>query len=252
MSVLVKFDPAFTEDAVFLTIKTHEKHGDYLPVQSFNAQKDLLYEKGSDEKAFREFYENYFQKLGLGVMFENALLECVILKDSGARISVRRVFSRRHEGSELYVDGNSKTVLLSVRPERLAEPEVLKKFLYHELLRVSDMLDPAFEYSPRAPLEGVNDAENELIRERFSALWNRSIRLRLDRNVGSSKRIPEWTQKELIEMARDGIREKNNHGGGFICPLCGFPSFDRAPSMDSCRQCFEMGQVLGASFDGRK
>ena len=126
---------------------------------------------------------------------------------------------------------------------------------------VSDMLDPYFEYSPDAPLGGENDAEDDLIRERFAALWNVTIRSRLDNKVFSgSKRL---TQKQLIATARDERSARNFKDGGFICPLCGFPTFDRVvdwngaeklrvaeaiqadrpdwdPSMDSCRQCFDI------------
>src|SRR3989338_5612597 len=144
MTTAVRFEAAFIEDGVFLAIRSYEKRGDFLLVQSFNAQKDLLYEKVADETAFREFYESFFLQLGLNTIFENIISEYPLLTRQDARISVKRVFSRKHEGGELYVDGNLKTVVLNVQPDRLIEPEALQKFLRHELLRVTDMLDPVF------------------------------------------------------------------------------------------------------------
>ena len=48
MTTAVRFEAAFIEDGVFLAIRSYEKRGDFLLVQSFNAQKDLLYEKVAD------------------------------------------------------------------------------------------------------------------------------------------------------------------------------------------------------------
>lgn len=249
MEIPVKFEQAFLEDAVFLSIKSHEDRGDSALVRSFNTQKDLLYEKKADEKAFREFYENQFKRLGLGAVFESVLSEHAFFHDSRMRVFVRRVFNRKHEGGELYVDGGFKTVLLNIQAGRFLDPTWLKNFLRRELLRVSDMLDPGFDYSPQAPLGGVNDAENDLIREIFSALWNRYIHSRLDGPAFfESKR---FTQGQLIEMAKDERASNDLKEGRLICPLCGFPSFDKVDER-SCRQCFEMIQAQEVPHGGRR
>lgn len=264
MDALVKFESAFMEETVFLTLKELEKSGERSRLKSFNAQKDLLYEKKRDEKAFHGFYENHFETLGLKAIFEKVISEFPLLGNFHARVIVRGVFSRKHEGAELYVEGESKTVVFGIQTTRISCHDLLRAFLRHELLRVSDMLDPVFEYSPEAPLEGLNDVENNLIRERFSALWNRYIDSRLGGQSFSES--ARFTQKELIAMARDERFSKSHKDGGRVCSLCGFPSFDRVgdwtgegklrmieairadhpdwtPSMDSCRQCFEMHQA---------
>ena len=248
MDALVKFESAFIEEAVFLTLQALEKGGERSLPQSFNAQKDLLYEKKLDEKAFHGFYENHFETLGLKAVFVNVISEFPLLGNSHARVIVRGVFSRKHEGAELYVDGELRTVVLGVQTTRISCHDSLRAFLRHELLRVSDMLDPAFEYSPETLLGGVNDAENNLIRERFSELWNHAIAARLDRQNSDSK---PFTQKDLIALARDETSERGSKLGGFICPLCGFPSFDKVGDY-SCRQCFEMIQVQEVTTNGRR
>ncbi len=273
METPVRFESTFFEDAVFLSIKSLEERGDTTFVQRFNAEKDSFYEKKADEKAFQEFYENQFKRLDLGAAFESILSQHVFFNEPSLTFFVRRIFSRKHEGSELFVDGCAKTVVLNIQVERFMEPEYLTNFLKHEFLRVSDMLDPAFEYSPEAPLGGVNDSENNLIRERFSALWNRYIHSRL--NGGAFFEPGRFTQGRLISMARDERTSKGFKDGGLICSLCGFPSFDKIgdwsepkklrvaksiqedrpdwdPSMDSCRQCFEMIQARGVPRDGRR
>lgn len=248
MDALVKFESAFIEEAVFLTLQALEKSGERSLLQSFNAQKDLLYEKKLDEKAFHGFYENHFETLGLKAMFVNVISEFPLLGNSRARVIVRGVFSRKHEGAELYVDGELRTVVLGIQTTRILCHDSLRAFLRHELLRVSDMLDPVFEYSPEAPLGGVNDAENNIIRERFSELWNNTIVARLDRQNSNPKR---FTQKDLITLARDETVERGSKLGGFICPLCGFPSFNKVGGY-SCRQCFEMVQAQEVPNSGRR
>ncbi len=273
MKALIKFEPAFVESAVFWTVKLLQEGGDQLLAHSFNAEKDVLYERHGDEKDFSEFFKKNFEKLGLKASFESIFSEFHFLDDSHVTIFVRSVFSRKQEGAELYIEGESRTVVLEIQAERILYPGFLKTFLRHELLRVSDMLDPCFEYSPDAPLGGENDAEDDLIRERFAALWNDTIRSRLGNRVFSGSR--HLTQKQLIATARDERSARLSKDGCFLCPLCRFPCFDRIvdwsgaeklriaeaiqadrsdwnPLMDSCRQCFEMYQTQGVISHGRR
>lgn len=273
MKALIKFEQAFVEGAVFWIVKALQDGGDRLFARSFNTEKDFLYERHGDEKDFSGFFEKNFEKLGLKASFESIFSEFPLLDDSHVTIFVRSAFSRKQEGAELYVEGKSRTVVLGMQTERILYQGLLKTFLKHELLRVSDMLDPYFEYSPDAPLGGENDAENDLIRERFAALWNDYIHARLGDDVFPGFKL--FTQGQLIATARDERSARHSKDGCFLCPLCGFPSFDRVgdwsgaerlrvaeaiqadrsdwdPSMDSCRQCFEMYHAQGVISHGRR
>jgi len=264
VKALLKFEPAFVESAVFWRIKSLEASGDQADVQSLNADKDNLYEQPGGEKAFRQCFENSFERLGIKGFFEAVLSERPLLDRQDVTIFIRSAFNRKQEGAELYVDGETKTVLVGVQAESVRHLQPLRVFLRHEFLRVSDMLDPSFDYSPSVSLGGRNDAENHLIRERFAALWDDDIRIRLE--AVPPRRDKRLTQGQLIAMARDERVANNFKKGSFVCPLCGFGGFDRTldwsgarkshlatviqsdrpdwnSTMDCCRQCSDMYQA---------
>lgn len=235
------------EDWVFLAVRRMERSGGSASVDSFNARREILYEKKADESAFREFYAAASRQMGLEVAFKRVISEYPDLTRRGVRFVVKRAYRGKDEGAELYVEAEGKTLLLSIRTERASEPPALENFLRHELLRASDMLDPAFEYSPGAPLGGSSAVEDELIREQFAASWNESISSRLGPGRDLSAREARRTQTEFLAEAKKEVQERNRGGGGFVCPSCGFQSFDRGPSSGSCRQCSEMAQARGGS-----
>jgi hypothetical protein len=169
---------------------------------------------------------------------------------------VRRAPTQKDEGSELYVRSNAKTVLVNIQTHRLFDADHVEKFLRHELMRISDMLDPAFQYSKDAPLGGSSELEDNLIRDRFRILWDLSISLRLlKRGFGVlvplerqrqfyERAFSKWpasvraktfheilnqkshTQSDLLELARDQKLAVPLGLGGLLCPLCHFTSFD--------------------------
>ncbi|MCG3177158.1 MAG: hypothetical protein MOGMAGMI_02126 [Candidatus Omnitrophica bacterium] len=267
MRIPVGFEPSLLEEAVFLFTRQQEREGSIDRPGSLDNLREVLYEKGEDEAGFRRFYQERFEGLGLGEMFRKILSQHPCLDRPDLSVCVRRVFSRKHEGSELYVDGPTKTAVIRLRADSFLEPDRLAVFLRREVLRISDMLDPCFEYSPEAQLGGAHDVSNDLIRERFSVLWDRYIDARLDgAPLSASARLK---QIDLIQMAKDQILAKSAGGTGRVCGLCGFSDYDRIedwdqpdgleiirsilqdhpdwrPEMKCCRQCFEMYQARGA------
>jgi hypothetical protein len=216
----VDFQREFVEEAVFLKIKMLEDTGqDPVLVKDFHRQREAIYENGGDDCAFAVFYGDFFKKLGWKAGFEGLLAEFPLLDAPGMTVFFRRVFNRRDEGSELYVEGNKKTALFGLQISRLKDHDLLSVFLRHEFLRVSDMLDPLFEYSSCPVLGGQTPAEDDAIRERFAKLWDASISARVgyegfqipasesgDARLTFFQKIKnqvQFTQKELLEMAKN-------------------------------------------------
>lgn len=280
MKYALKFEPAFVEDAVFLAIRSLEASGEKTVTGLFHSEKNRIYEERKEEGAFQELHENFFLRLGLHSAFKDLLREFPFLDDPKLMVFIRRAYGRREEGSELYLEGDSKTVLLSLQTKRVLERFFLEAFVRHELLRVSDMLDPLFQYSPNAVLGGASEAEENLIRDRFRFLWDLYIDLRVGKEgfetiIEKKKTGPEmarlfekvhdrnrWTQEELLKLARSEQWGRAIEQGGFRCVLCGFQSYQRAdfgeveadfiaqeiqrdrpdwkPSLGTCNQCFEL------------
>ena len=146
------------------------------------------------------------------------------------------------------------TLLLSLQASRCLETPQVVTFLQHELLHVSDMLDPAFAYEPHPELGGACDAEDDATRERFALLWDLAVEGRMRRqgwqvSVEESARRrtferafaswdparqqavwqalqtrTRWTQHQLLALAQDERLTRMLGEGGVRCPLCHFPT----------------------------
>jgi len=258
-STELTFEPSFVENAVFLAMRRYEEFGPKDLVADWHAERNRIYTLGDDQvrdKAFRQMEVQWFRRLGLTSRFDAVLNSFPILRDYSLAIRIRRALARTDEGSELYVQGDRKTHLVKLQPARLFESDFLERFLRHEWLRVSDMLDPAFQYFPHVTLSGASELEDNLIRDRFRILWDLSISVRLMKR-GFQNLVPlerqrrlfdksfsKWTQEmrenmfteilngayqtqsALLEWARDERLMVPLGRGGLLCPLCRFTSFD--------------------------
>jgi len=263
----LEFEPSFVEEAVFWTVRSLEAAGDRSIASAYHTERNSIYEGARSEEAFQELAASFFVTLGLRALFEELLAEFTRL-DLNTMVLIRRAFGKKEEGSELYWEGDLKTVFLSLQTKRVLERPFLHAFVRHELLRISDMLDPGFEYSPKTPLGGDSPAEENLIRDRFRFLWDLYIDRRLVQNLPASKAFQEigkrrhWTQGQLLELAKNGRASEMSAQGGFECPLCRFHSYEQISdgqgreaavfrkierdhpgwerSRGICRQCFEL------------
>ncbi len=250
----LRFDPTFLEEAVFLSVKDANEPG----VRAlFHAQRNKIYEDlQRQESRFGSLYAEWFEKLGIQVFFERIIGEFPSLAQADRQHFIKRVWTTKEEGADLYREGVCTMVLMRLQPGRLLQRSYLEAFLRHEWMHVNDMLSPAFDYSPHAPLGGQNSVEDDLIRERFRILWNLTIDARMTRRgfdlpVPMHARRKEWekafspwdadrresmfqemqsdrlrTQAELIAIARDKRLTMTLGEGGLRCPLCQFPSHE--------------------------
>src|SRR3989338_7975483 len=253
----INFDLTFIEEAVFLLMRT--KQEDKL-FRDFCNEKEEIYQKdvSGDERdrAFKLFYDRYFCSLGLEDFFKNICKDFPLLSQPEIRVVVKRVWNRKHEEAELYVQPHQKTVYLGILVHRVLDLTFLESFLRHELVRISDMLSFDFQYSPHPGLGGKNEIENNLIRERFRLLWDFYIDARLrgkgfktlksyadqreefDRKfffltpserepvLGQIQNCESLMQMDLLNWAGDPRSLKVLGEGGLRCPLCDFTSFD--------------------------
>jgi hypothetical protein len=70
---------------------------------------------------------------------------------------------------------------IHVRPETLLDRELLLSFLRHELLHITDMLDPLFAYEPALPAAEGGPTYDTLITNRYRVLWDVTIDGRMAR-----------------------------------------------------------------------
>jgi hypothetical protein len=257
--ITIQWKPDFIEEAVFITVKHLEEAGDAEKIGDFHQQKDLIYEKVpklEQNARFQEFYTKQFDILGLNSFFSNVFEEFPLLNDSHLKILGRRAWSRKEEGVELYVHAGVKSMIVKLQTLRMEHHQTLATYLRHELLHISDMLDPIFEYSPNPNLGGTNEVEDNLIRDRFRVLWDLYVASRLQKRghdvlasfekqraslekafstwhekdrgrifkatVGGEA----WTQAGLLDMASGRTVAQEPRLTAEKCSLCGFPTRD--------------------------
>lgn len=296
--VEIRFDPALIEEAVFLVLGRVASafHREREALYELGERHQAA--------AFQQLARRYFEALGLCELFTGRLGEFPRLSERVELIVVRRVWLRGDEQVELYVGQSreapfaleaSTTLFIGLQASRCLDRDALVAWLRHELMHVSDMFDPAFAYEPRPALGGECELEDDLIRERFRLLWNLfaegrarrkgwptvvsgAIRLRQFERAFASwdagRRETVWrdlrgreqyTQRELLDLARDERLTRTLGQGGVRCPLCHFPTrggvreWDGAraaiaeairaeystwdPAQGACAQCVELYQA---------
>lgn len=175
--------PGLVEEAVLLRIR-----GDAAE-RRFHRARDPIYllPEADRERAFGELHLSWFERLGFDQPIHTALGELPILAESCARCLVRPALSSRDEGSDLLVasDGpagrEARTVAVRICASSFSDPERLLALLRAELLHVADMVDPAFGYEPTLPQVDDGPSYEQLLRDRYKALWNVSVTGRLVR-----------------------------------------------------------------------
>ncbi|MBI1976547.1 MAG: hypothetical protein HYS56_03460 [Candidatus Omnitrophica bacterium] len=191
-------DPLLTEEVVFLA-----ERGQVLTPSPFHQEREMIYQNFPSrerEGVFQEFYERWFETLGFRGFIEQILTEFPHLADPSVTVLLRRASSRQEERGQLYKEGNDKRIVIGLQPAHVLDHQWLEHFLHTELMLLSDILDPAFQYSPDPDFGGASEVENSLIRERFCLLWEAYVRARLQQ-----KEIKQnYTQQDLIGFARNG------------------------------------------------
>jgi hypothetical protein len=171
-------------------------------------------------------------------------------------LAFRKVRAKKDEAAELYVSAeNGRSAVVAMRPERFERDDAVGHFLRHELMHVSDMVNPAFGYSPDLRGHVTNPSHQRIVRERYRLLWDITIDGRLGRTAESQRHHVVFDQAfwfwpedkrsgvflklstakaprhdELIALASDprdlSHADQPLPGGG--CPLCGFSTFEWA------------------------
>lgn len=202
----IEFAADLVEDAVFLEVLRREKAGDRQEIRAYRAKVDPLYEKESDQEErniqFQDVHEEFFRKLGLEQRLFGLIAEFSALHTGLAAIIFVKASSRKEEGAELFVqpeknEAEGRTAVVKLRAELLLEIEDLALVLRKELAHISDMVDPAFGYEPSLGETGEDIARENLIRDRYSLLWQVYVDARLQRQGKLSKNVLDVHRKMI-------------------------------------------------------
>lgn len=180
----VDFDPRLVEEVVFRAVQ-----GKVSGIR-FRLERDRLYgieDPDSRDEAFQKLHRRWFQSLEFDRPFFLALEERPLIARSVQGLVVAPSLSRREESAELFVspeeerfsDETDRSVGIQVLPETVLDRDAILVFLRHELLHISDMVDPDFGYEPNLPPSPAGPVHDGLIRDRYRVLWDCTIDGRL-------------------------------------------------------------------------
>ena len=205
----------------------------------------------------------WFEELGLEQPLETALGELDRVRNASGRCIVGRARDDRDEAAELFIPGAARpvvevattastsdvcpspagvVVVVRVRPDSLAVPARALALLRHELLHVADMLDPAFGYAPRLPVDESGAPFQGFLTARYRALWDAYVDGRLARagqGVAGAlvarhrqfrRAFPELDDEVDAQFARFWNGAGCTHG-----EMVAFATSSRAPCCQLCR-----------------
>lgn len=271
----VEYDQVLVEQATFLAVRQsadleREFHGVIDPVYEMTDEE-------SRQGAYAAVFRDYFAKLKLDRLIEGLLAERPLIKAHVGSCLVREAARRKDESAELFVQekesdstADTRTLVIQACPQSLirncggaADSDAFTLRIRRELLHVSDMLEPRFEYD-RTAITGL-PAQQNLVRDRYAVLWDIYVEGRLiregrsdDANGSRLERgfrrafsghveqfgcdafqfvieAEQLTHPTLMAWARepDGLFTRGGEmpalsvqSGGQRCPLCGFPTHD--------------------------
>jgi hypothetical protein len=218
------------------------------------------------ERAFRDFDMRWFARLGLANPIEQAFTEAPAVLAHVGHCLVAAAPEKKLEGAELFVPPHTAAekpaACILLRPESLLDGARLLAFLRHELMHLTDMIDPAFGYEPALPEAAGGPTHDVLLKNRYRVLWDTTIDGRLARRgwaqaSARAERCEEFsrtfsmlgaesqdrferffdqdghTHAELVAFATDprtGFR--GAAAPGSRCALCGFPTYDFEPEAE--------------------
>ena len=200
----ITYAPDLVEEAVLLAERTLAA----ADARTFRRERNRVYDIADPDRreaGFRALHLEWFARLGLHRVIEQAVAARACLLDhvSGCRVS--RALTEREEGADL-IDpspatartGDGPPVLaLRLRPAALLAPEALATLLAHELTHVADMLDPAFKYARTLPASDDGPSADNILRDRYRVLWDVTIDGRLSRSGLADPRARDVRRREF-------------------------------------------------------
>jgi hypothetical protein len=257
------FDEDLVEAVVSLSAMGRRKGGSALQVRRFHGEREKLYAiLDPDERhaAFFKLHLEWFREWGADQILSAVINEFSLLPRYLESIGFRKARNKSEEGADLYVNAEGlRHGIIALLPERFEGGTSLPAFLRHELMHVSDMVDPAFGYSRDIHQPGQTESQRRLVRQRYRLLWDMTVDGRLINAKKSSVATREQRRAEfdrgfaflpaekrdqiftflwkgspnhaqLLDLASDprDLNCCNEQVPGGPCPLCGFATFQWA------------------------
>jgi hypothetical protein len=256
------FDEDLVEAVTFLWAGVRRPGVSTLEVRRFQSERERAYsvpDPDARNAAFARVHLAWFRQWGLEQQLTGVVARFPRLDPALAALGFRTARTRSEEGAELYVNAEgTRHGIVALRPGRFEDAVWLARLIHHELMHLSDMVDPAFGYSPEINRPGWTASHLRLIRERYRLLWDVTIDGRLTAAGWPAAATRDQRRVEFERAHTFLSSEKRRHAfetlwnadsprheqllalaenpreltgalqpsPGAPCPLCGFSTFD--------------------------
>ncbi|NGZ03427.1 MAG: hypothetical protein CV090_10290, partial [Nitrospira sp. WS238] len=190
----IRFQPALLQEVIDSFVEKTEREGDPTYFKEFHEHADPIYEKfilEDREAEFKKLYQYLFGIWGFSDIVRDSFNEYPLLKQKVGIVLVKGVLKEDQEGVDIlrkwgsvekdlakeFEEKGLKGVGIKLIPRRFYDP-ALTRYCRHELMHISDMIDPQFGYDPDTKM-GLNPGEETLILQRYRVLWSLSVDSRL-------------------------------------------------------------------------
>jgi hypothetical protein len=211
----IEFQPQLIEEAVARVMANHPEANVF-----WQAREQLYENTGGEtrETAFQNFYESWFNRLGLLAPLRQIFELWPILTAATSRCLLIRARAKKYLGAELYITAEEpgmtererRTIVVQLTPELLSQPQLFLEFLRHEFLHLGDMLDPHFGYEPDFPQSEAGPTYDHFLQSRYSVLWDIIIDGRLsqrgwvpstarEKHFANFKRTFQGAEEKLVQ-----------------------------------------------------
>lgn len=183
----IECDPQLMEDSVFAMVRDTELEEEYHRARDRSYQ---IKDTEAREKAFAKLNREWFVQLELANPVVAALEEQPLILSRVSRCILAPGIRPKDESAELYYrqgeqPGSESAIgpclVLRIRPVSFKRPWHIRILLRHELMHISDMLNPDFVYNPAISQFYDEKGVPNLIRDRYAVLWDSFIDGRLYR-----------------------------------------------------------------------
>lgn len=196
---MIRYDARLVEEVVLQAVQGLPK-----PERGpFRDRRDGLYvhpDPDEREAGFEALHGEWFVGLGLDRPLHRALAERPTVMGGASECRVTTARSRREEGADLLgreAAGAAPVLVVRLRPESFQDRETLLVLLRGEILHVADMLDPDFGYEKRLPDSEEGPSYDNILRDRYRAVWATSIDGRLLRQGLCPATVREKRRKDF-------------------------------------------------------
>jgi len=249
--------PDLMEEAVLLA----ERQATPGVARAFRRERDRIYDVADPEARearFQALALEWLDRFGLRARMDAALAEWPALEGRVVGGRIVRALARPAEGADL-VDAaaarerteSRPLLVLRLVPQSLLDNNTLSSLLRHELMHITDILDPAFGYERTLPFSDDGPSADNILRDRYRVVWDVTIDGRLTRAGRGQLRArdtrwrefrmayamladacpgvfdhwwnrPHPTHAELVAFAVAPAGATAGRGAG-RCPFCEFP-----------------------------